>query len=408
MVGGLIFKIAFRNIFRQKRRSMLTALTMVGGFTLAAVSIGWADGSYNSVIDMFTRHRLGHIQVHHTGYLDRPSIYKTIDNYRQVGRVIGQTAGVEAWTPRLFAGGLASLGDRSSGIQIIGVDPVAEARATRLDRQVTRGKYFSGSPAGEALLGRGLAEILKANLGDEVVLISQAADGSMANDLYRVQGIVDSGDDVTDRMSFYLPLDVAQSLLVLPDRVHEIAIIVTSLDEVQPVTRTLRTELDNPNLDIEPWQVFARSFYSAMQADQRGMWIMLFVIMLIVAVGVLNTVLMSVLERTREYGVLKAVGTRPRQVFRLILYEMSMLALGSVALGALLGTLINYLLSFHGIPLPEPFTYGGVEFTTMYTEVTMRSLVIPAVTVLVAASTVSILPALRAAHIDPARALRTH
>lgn len=404
----MLLKIAFRNVFRQKRRTILTALTMFGGFTLAAISIGWSDGSYSRIIDLFTRNRLGHIQIHAEDYLERPSLYKTIDDYTAVGEKIQRVAGVEFWAPRLYSAGLASLAEKSAGVQIIGIDPAREAVATRFDQKIVEGRIFSTTPSPEAILGKGLAKILNAQLGDEIVIVSQAADGSIANELYHLIGIVESGDEISDRLAFYLHLKDAQELLVLENRIHEIAVIVKDLDQAGELTQAITRELDDPKLSVAPWQEFAKSFYQAMKADQEGMWIMLFVIMLIVAIGVLNTVLMSVLERTREYGVLKAVGTKPAYIFTLVIYEVSIITLASMIIGAGLSILINHLLSIYGLSLPEAFTYGGIEFKTMYSEVNARSLYIPAITVFLSAIIVSLFPSLKAARIAPARAMRMH
>lgn len=404
----MLLKIAFRNVFRQKRRTILTALTMFGGFTLAAISIGWSDGTYSYIIDMFTRNRLGHIQIHGRGYLDKPSLYNTIDDYKTVGERIRSLNGVETWAPRLYSAGLASAAEKSAGVQIIGIDPEREAAATRFDKKIVEGENFSKTLAPEAILGKGLAKVLNARPGDEIVIVSQAADGSIANALYHVIGIVESGDEISDRMAFYLHLQEAQALLVLNERVHEIAVIVNDLDRVAELTGIIESTLDDSNLEVAPWQEFAKSFYQAMQADQQGMWITLFVIILIVAVGVLNTVLMSVLERTREYGVLKAIGTRPGAIIELVLYEVNIIALASVIIGIGLSVAINSLLSEHGIAMPQTFTYGGIEFSRMYTEVNARSLYIPAITVMLSATLVGIFPSLRAARIEPAKAMRIH
>jgi ABC-type lipoprotein release transport system permease subunit len=404
----MLLKIAFRNVFRQKRRTILTALTMFGGFTLAAFSIGWSDGTYSYIIDMFTRNRLGHIQIHGRGYLDKPSLYNTIDDYETAGEKIQSLDGVETWTPRLYSAGLASVAEKSAGAQIIGIDPVREAAATRFDKKILDGRNFSTAPSPEAILGRGLVKILNARLGDEIVIVSQAADGSIANDLYQIIGIVESGDEISDRMAFYLHLQEAQKLLVLDNRVHEIAVIARELDRVDALAEMIETRLHDHDLAVATWKEFARPFYQAMQADQKGMWITLFVIILIVAVGVLNTVLMSVLERTREYGLLKAVGTRPGAIIELVLYEINIIALASVIIGLGLSVAINSLLSERGIAMPETFTYGGIEFSRMYTEVNARSLYIPAITVILSATLVSIFPSLRAARIEPAKAMRTH
>ena len=294
-----MLKIAILNIFRQKRRTVLTALSMFGGFVMAAFFIGWSDGMYNNIIDMFTRNQMGHLQVHHKDYLDRPSIYKTVDNLPEIERILKDTEAVESWAPRLYSAGLASVGEKCAGVRIIGIDPHKENRTTDFQQKVTQGRMFSSSPAGEVIIGKGVAKVLNAQLEDEVVIVSQAADGSIANDLYRIVGILDSGDEIGDRTAFYLPLTAAQELLVLEGRVHEVALTVQHLDDVSSVNRQLQQKIENPRLSVEPWQVFARSFYIAMKADKEGMWIMLVIIVLVVAVGVLNTVLMSVLERRR-------------------------------------------------------------------------------------------------------------
>ena len=404
----MTLKIAFRNALRQRRRTILTALTMFGGFVLAAISIGWGEGTYTYVINMFTRNHLGHIQIHRKGYLDKPSLYKTIDDYYRIGEKIQNLKGVEAWAPRLFSAGLASVEDKSAAVQVIGIDPALEQETTLFNKKIIKGKPFSSHSSSEAILGKGLAEVLHAKPGDEAVIVSQAADGSIANDLYRIIGILESGDEMSDRMAFYLPLEVAQQLFVLEERIHEIAIVIRDLDRVEALTRRISQELNASYLSVDPWQEFAKSFYQAMKADLQGMWIMLFVIILIVAVGVLNTVLMSVLERTREYGMLKALGTKPRQIFWQVLAEVNIIAVASIVVGAGLSILINYLLSIQGVSMPTSFTYGGMEFNKFYSEVSARSLFIPAITVLLAASVISAFPALRASRIDPAKAMRIH
>ncbi len=404
----MILKIAFRNTLRQKRRTILTGLAMIVGFTLLSVTIGLSDGAYGNIIAMFTRNRIGHIQVHREGYLDKPSLYKTIDNVSAVGEVIQSTAGVEAWTPRIYGAGLGSVGEKSTAVQIIGVDVARETQATRFDQKVVEGSTLAEIPSHEAVIGKGLAKIVSATVGSEIVIVSQGADGSIANDLYRIVGIVESGDDITDRVACYLHIEDAQELLVLEGRVHEIVVIVSNINRVDNVVSAIKTHLNDPTLDVAPWQQVAKSFYRAMRTDQQGDAISRWVIMLIVAIGVLNTVLMSVLERTREYGVLKAVGTKPVQIFWLVVCEVVIITLASICVGALLGVLSNYLLSIYGITYPEEITYGGMKLKTLYAEVNLRCLVTPAITVLVSATIVSLFPAIKAARIMPAKAMRTH
>lgn len=404
----MVLKIAFRNIFRQKRRTLLTMLTMFGGFTLCSFSIAWMDGSYNNVIDMFTRNQLGHIQIHHPEYLGRPSLYRTVDEYDSVGRAVETVDRVEAWAPRVYSAGLASVGDKTTGVRIIGVDPARETAATRFDKKVAEGAGFSLRPSHEALLGKGLAKRLGADIGDEVVILSQAADGSIANDVYTVSGLVDSGNEMSDQMALYLHLADTQELLVLGDRVHEIAVVSTSIRGLYQLSARISDTLAQQDLVVEPWQVFARSFYDAMRADQKGNWISLVIITMLVAIGVLNTVLMTVLERTREYGLMRAVGTSPGLVFRLVILEVTIMAILSVIIGFAASIALNYWLSIDGVPLPVSLEYGGVTFSRMYTEINVRSYLIPMLCVVFSAAFISVIPAIKAARTQPAAAIRYH
>ncbi|MFB0565791.1 MAG: ABC transporter permease [Candidatus Aminicenantaceae bacterium] len=404
----LILKMAFRNILRQRRRTILTGLSMMIGFVLAVIFIGWSDGAYNNIIDTFTRNRLGHIQIHEKTYLDRPSLYKTIDEASNIDKTLDNTKSIQSWSHRLYSAGLASVGEKSAGVQIIGIDPLKETKTTQFNTKIIEGRNFSPLPSKEVIIGKGLAEILKAKVDDEIVIISQAADGSIANDLYKIIGLSSSGDDISDRVSFYLHIRDAQELLVLEGRIHEIAITVKKLGDVTKINSLLTEKIKVPELSVATWQVFAKAFYDAMKADQAGMWWMLIIIVIIVAVGVLNTVLMSVLERRREYGVLKAVGTKPSHIIRLVLLEVIILAIFCLIIGTGLGLAANSFLSTHGISYGQAFTYGGMKFETMYAEVNVRSFTIPAVTVFISAILVSLFPAIKAAKTEPAKTMRIH
>ncbi len=405
-----MLKLAFRNIFRQKRRSLLTALTMLGGFVLCAVAIGIADGSFNGIVNAFTRSRMGHVQIHAQGYLARPSLSKAIKDYRGIGRTIEANPDAMAWAPRVYSAGLVSVGERSDASRIVGVDPDLEVRATNFDKRVVQGRTFSTGAEKEIILGVGLARSLKASIGADVVIVSQASDGSLANDRYRLVGLADTGDMATDRTTLYLRLGDARELLVLDDLVHEIIVIAGSLGRVAALDADLHRKFAPLGLDVEPWQEFAKSFYMAMKADQRGHSVLLLILFIVVAIGVLNTALMSVLERRREYGVLKALGTKPRQVFALILLEIQVLALISIFLGIGLSLPLNVYLSHHPISmggaLSKPMTFGGMDFRSFAAEVNARSFIIPAFTVMLSAFLVSLMPAFKAARVEPAKSIR--
>ncbi len=177
--------------------------------------------------------------------------------------------------------------------------------------------------AREVILGEGLAEVLQGQAPATTSSSSpRAPTGPSPRTAIPLAGIAATGDSLTDRTAAYLPLATAQDYLVLGGKVHEIAVIVDKLGRARDMSRTIAAAIDDAGLSVDPWQVFAKSFYEAMQADKAGMWVMLVVIVIIVAMGVLNTVLMSVLERRREYGLLKALGTKPRRIVGLVLLEV--------------------------------------------------------------------------------------
>jgi ABC-type lipoprotein release transport system permease subunit len=211
-----------------------------------------------------------------------------------------------------------------------------------------------------------------------------------------------------DQMTMYLSLGVAQELLVLEGKVHEIAIVADDIRRLYRQSDRITEALDDPNLEVEPWQVFAKSFHDAMTADQKGNWISIVVITMLVAIGVLNTVLMNVLERTREYGLMRAMGTSPATVFSLVIVEVVVMAIMSVIVAGIVSYILNYSLSSVGIPMPVEIEYGGVSFDSMNTEVNTRSYMIPLFCVVFSAAFISVFPAIKAARTRPAVAMRSH
>jgi len=401
-----MFTIAYRNVFRQKRRSLITSLAMFGGFLLASMSLGFISGTFGDMVEQFTRNNLGHIQIHSKGYFEKPSLYNTIDNYESLAEQVLAHKGVENWAPRIYSGGLVSVGKNTAGASIFGVHPVLETNTLNFESQVETGEMLSETPSHSVLIGKGLAKLLEASVGDSLVIVSQAADGSIANDIYRITGITSSGNEVADRSTVYLDIRDAQELFVLENRAHELVFVVDNTDKVAKYTTEIREMVDTSKYTVLPWQEFAKSFYEMIQAKFSGNYVVNLIIGLIVGIGVLNTVLMSVLERTREYGVLKAVGTKPVQIFKLIMFEVMILAVGSIALGAILGIGVNFFFSKVGIPYNMDFDVSGFIFEEMTSRVTAQTIYLPAAIVFFTAMLVGIFPAIFAAKTEPAKTMR--
>ncbi|NOQ22174.1 MAG: FtsX-like permease family protein [Candidatus Aegiribacteria sp.] len=420
----MLLKLAWRNVFRQKRRTILTLLTMTGGFFLSSLSIGWMDGSYSSIIMFFTNNRTGQIQVHCKGYLQSPSIYSTVNDYQAAGVFLDSIPGVRAWAPRIYSGALLAVRPRGAGsgnvftnsaaASVIGIDPVMEEAASGFSSQIESGEMLSSSAAdtsysatGQIILGKELSIILEASAGDSLVMLTQAADGSSADRMYVIRGIVSTGNANIDRNTCYITLSDAQILFALQGKVHEIAVMTGSLGAVDELTAKISAGLSGENLETDSWKTFAREFYNGMKADEASLKVMIFVIVLVAAMGVLNTILMMVLERRREFGVMKAIGTRPGFIVRMIVLEANIMGIISVIAGGILSTAGLLFLSEHGFAMDPPLDYGGTVFREMIASITPECYWIPAICVIITASTVSFLPALKAAHTKAAKTLRT-
>ncbi len=406
----MLFRLAFRNIFRQRRRTVLTTMSMTAGYVLCTFAISMQYGSYGGGIEFFVRDHTTHVQVHRGDYLKRPKLQKTISDPTPLIERLSSDPFVESFTLRVFAPAIAYSNDKSSPAYIQGVDPERERATTTLEEKVSDGGYFSPKPDAdgyfEAMIGRGIADLLGIGVGDELILISSGADGSIANDIFIVSGLI--GDQRSpDRLNVYLPLRGAQQFLSMGSRVHQIGIMLQNNSRTIEYSDSLQAGID-PDLTADPWQRVQESFYKTMVADMQGMYVTLGIIVLIVCIGVLNTVLMSVLERTREFGVLRAIGTKPLNIARMVFLENLMLSTMSCLIGFLIALPLLLWLSNVGIVMPEPIDIGGVMMSHMKGEFSARAFLIPLAFVVVTALIVCIPPGLRAARVSPVKAMSAH
>ncbi|MBC7539441.1 MAG: ABC transporter permease [Bacteriovorax sp.] len=407
----LILKIAFRNIFRQRRRSAFTILTMVGGFVLFSLALSISEGTYATVIEKFTKSYTGHLQIHKKGYFDKPSLYKSLTDYDSLNEQLKKIPGAKSWTPRAYSAALASKDKKTAISRIIGISPEQESRTTSIKNKIKEGRYLkeSSTISNDVIVGAGLAETLKLKLGDDIVLVGQGADGSISNDIFKVVGILKGDVYSMDRNYCYMDLKMAQKFLSLDNSFHELTIVLADYKKADETAILLNQNLVNANiseLEVLPWPVVEKQFYNTMVFEKRGMRICLIVIVIIVAIGVLNTVLMTILERTTEYGVLRALGTRPIMLFWMILLESAGLAIISIIIGFILSFTINYWVSIHGIDYPTPIDIGGFSITTMYGLIYPGAFIVPAIVTFFTALIVSIFPAVRAMKIIPVEAMR--
>ncbi|HET8904633.1 MAG TPA: ABC transporter permease [Saccharospirillum sp.] len=406
----MMLKLAFRNILRNRRRTLLTVLSMAGGYLLVSVQLSVTEGSYDQVLDFYTRDTTGHVQVTVEGYVETPTLYKAFELTDSLLQTITSVPGVQAVTPRIESSALGYGESRSFPVNVRGIDPEREAALSYLADKVSAGRYLTNEPDAEGyagvMIGAQVARQLSLGVGDELILVSQGADGSLANDLYRVQGILGQAGDAEERW-VVMPLAAAQSFYVLPGEVHRLVILGADYRDAQHLAERIETAIAAPELAVSPWQTVAREFYETMTADKEGGMITLYVIVFLVCIGVLNTVLMSVLERTGEFGVLKAIGTSPSRLFALIVLETLLLAVIACLIGGLLALPINLWFTLQGIALAEPMEISGIVFSHYRGQMSTYVFGFPLLVILIAAFLIAIMPGIRAARIVPVDAMRT-
>ena len=387
----------------------MTALSMAGGYMLFVFSMSLLEGSWSNVVDIFTLDHTGHIQVHKDDYAKRPKIHKTIENPAVVETTLKNHEDVTGWAPRVYSSALAYGGNKTSIAQIFGIDPELEPTVTRILQKVSAGQYFSAQPNADgyfpAMIGRGLANSLRLDVGDEIVLISSGADGSIANDIFIITAIIGNTTSF-DRLGVFLPLTVAQEFLSIGDEVHEFALLARNKHDNEQLAVALQSLM--PSLKVSPWQQIEATFYRTMQSDKQGNYFTMALIVFIVFIGVLNTVLMSVLERTKEFGVLKSIGCRPSELVKLIFIETVMLASISISVGLALVLPVIVWFTEVGIKLDISVDMGGVVFDTMKGDLSAYVVFMPMGFMLLTAALISLPPGLRAARILPRVALGSH
>lgn len=405
----LTMLMGLRNIYRRKLRTGLTVAMLAMGTFLLVLSTAMNEGPYADMIRMATSTWNGQVQVLSEDYKDSPSLFKTLSKPGELIRTLESHPEIVSATARIETAGLLSVGVRSAAASFIGVDPISEPKVSSLPNALASGSFLGAPKDTEALpivLGDGLATRLRADLGSEVVFVGTAADGSIAAEVFELVGIIDSGLDDLDSALALIRLADAQELLVLEDRVHRVVGKATSAY----LSQQLKEEISiNKPGQFYVWDEIMPEVANGIEQDRKGGQVFMFIIMLMVLLGTVNTLIMSVFERTREFGVMKALGTPRSHIVSMILWEASWMSLLGVGLGVGLGTGLVEYMAIDGLKMfDEPIEFGGMTLSVIYPMNTLLGNVIYPLCIVVAAVLGAVLPAWRASQLDPTAALREY
>jgi len=406
--------LAWRNLWRHKRRTWLTVGAMIFCNTLLVFMISLQLGSYQMMIDNAVSAFTGHIQIQHARYNEQQKLRQSVADVVELAAQVRATLSVESVAARGIAFALASSEERSFGIQLTGVQPQFEPQVSTFPGLITSGRYLRDPDAQEIVIGAILAQNLKVTVGDELTFLGSGLDGSFAAGVATVVGIVQTGFDEVDRAIAEVPLAWFQEVFTMRSAGHSVVVKLPALEGVDAGVGQLRDMLaanhsrSEPGLVVLDWDALQPGLRQAIQSDMTSAWFMYGVLILLVAFSVLNTQLMSVLERTREFGVMLALGTRPARLARLVGLETFVMSCLGLVIGVVLGGLVALYLSYAG------FYYPGMEEMAakfnlpdrMYPQISLLSLLWGPMTVFVGAMLAAIYPALRLFSLQPVVAMR--
>ena len=353
---GLSFRLAWRNIWRQKRRTWLTALAMIFSNILLVFMISLQFGSYEMMINNTLRMFSGQVQVQREGYQDSRKMRQVVSDIRGLADNIREKFPAASVAARANAFVLVSSEDRSFGTQLVGVEPDHEPGVSSIPGLLTDGRYLDDPDAPEVVIGSVMARNLKVKTGDELTFLGSGRDGSFAAGVLEVVGIFSSGSQDMDRSLAEIPLAYFQEAFAMEAGGHVIALAVDELGAVPAMIGPLKAAIgDQDGLVALDWEELMPGLKQAIQADMTSAWFMYAVLIVLVAFSVLNTQLMSVLERTREFGVIMALGIKPRRLALLVLLETFLMALVGLLIGMLLGAFVSGYFAQVG------FAYPGMD-----------------------------------------------
>jgi ABC-type lipoprotein release transport system permease subunit len=403
----MLLKMAWRNLFRNKRRTFIAGTAIGIGLAslifVDALMIGMKENMIDSATESFT----GEAQIHRQNYQESRDVEMTVKNADSVMSALSRDPVVAAFAPRTYAFAMITSPSNVNSIQLVGIDADREPALSLIDETMQKGEYLGEQSERQLIIGSELADILKLSLNDRAVItVAQASGGDMTQEMFRVTGIYHFNIPEMDKGMAFVPLKKAQEMLNLNNQIHEIAINFTNSEIAQQSKHPFWQRYNRMGNRASSWTELMPQLEAALGLTDFSTLIIAFILFGVVALGIINTLFMSIHERIFEFGVLRAVGTRPGAVGLLIFFEAGCLAFISILWGCLLGYVLTWIVSQTGID------YTGIEFAG----VTFRRLLYPVLQihqfmtypfwVFVFTLVIGLYPARYAAKMSPAEALQ--
>ncbi|MBN2039665.1 MAG: ABC transporter permease [Spirochaetes bacterium] len=405
----IIFIMGWRNLWRNKRRSLVVISSISLGIFVMIFAMGFMNGFNVQMVENTIKTSLGHIAIHRKGFQDD---MKLDYNFKITDTILQSLNDEEilAYAPRVKIHGMIRSSEASGGIMIVGIDPEKEKNISSIYDYTSKGdgsRFLTNEDEEAVLISSSLAKKLDLMLGDKTVLMFQDKNKEIIGVGMRIVGFFTSPIDSFDKFIVFTPIKLLQNITGLGENISEITIVVKNSRKINNIKQKLLTEINDADLEILSWKDMAPFLVSAVNLFDKMMYIFFMIIFITVIFSVANTLIMAIMERFHEIGVMKSIGTKPKRIFSLIMFEAFNLGIVGLASGIILGVIFIQILGIIGIDFSfymESMRSWG-SGSIIYPAVKTMDIVVATVIVIITTIIAALYPAVKAARIKPLDAL---
>lgn len=405
-LGGGLFTLAWRNIWRNRRRTLITVASIFFGVLLSAYMTSMQEGSYDKMVEIVVKFYSGYMQVHHKDYWENKSINNSFDYNQDLVGQLKKHKEIDLVIPRLESFGLASAGELTRGAAILGIVPEVETQLTGIAGKIVSGKYLQANDDG-VVIGEGLAKYLKIDLIDTMVIITQGYHGVSAAGKFPVRGIIKHVSPELNKSIVYMELKTCQSFLNAENKITSLVVNVPGNKVMKRMLGKLKQEIRSP-YSVMSWDEMQPEVVQQIESDRAGGIIMKAILYIVIAFGIFGTIMMMMAERRREFGVMISIGMQKRKLSVILFLETLFIGLLGILSGIAVSLPLLFIQSRNPIPLTgetarlmEDFGFEPYMFFSTAPEVFWQQ----AISVFVMTLLIGIYPVIAARRIKEIKAL---